>query len=311
LFFALALACAATMGLAIQRGATCMVAAVDELLSGAPPRRLVALAEAAVWVGAGILLLRMLGVSMFDTTGYRLAPWTLAGAALLGLGAVVNGACVFGALARLGSGEWAYAATPLGFFVGCLSADALFGHATPQELRGPSPLLSAPAWVAWLAAAGLLLRVVWAIKALTVRRDVPRRAAWSPHAAPMVISMTFQAMAVLAGAWAFTDVLADVARGMAQSVGARVALAVALVAGAVGGGALAGLLRPVVPSTTAISRCFIGGLMMGWGSLLVPGGNDGLLLLAMPSLWPYAWAAFVAMCLSIAVGLTIVRRATS
>jgi toxin CptA len=39
---------------------------------------------------------------------------------------------------------------------------------------------------------------------------------------------------------------------------------------------------------------------MGWGSLLLPGGNDGLILVAMPLAWPYAWLAFATMCITIA-----------
>ena len=37
--------------------------------------------------------------------GYPLNRWTVVGGAMLGLGAYVNRACVFGAIARLGSGE--------------------------------------------------------------------------------------------------------------------------------------------------------------------------------------------------------------
>lgn len=307
---AVALLCAATMGLAIQRGATCTVAAVDELMSGARPQRLLALVEAALWVGGGVLLLRALGISTFDAPGYRIAPWTLVGAALLGLGAVVNGACVLGAIARLGSGEWAYAATPVGFLIGCLSVDALFGRATPSALPGPSPLSSAPEWVAWLFAACVAVRLAFAFRGLQARREAFRFATWSPHAATLVISVTFLAMVLLAGAWAYTDVLADLARGMARSVGARFALAVALLAGAVTGGLLAGRLHRTTPSPTALARCLVGGVIMGWGSLLVPGGNDALVLLAMPMLWPYAWAAFATMCVAIAAGLRVAGRST-
>jgi len=40
---------------------------------------------------------------------------------------------------------------------------------------------------------------------------------------------------------------------------------------------------------------------MGWGSLLIPGGNDGLILVGMPLAWPYAWLAFATMCAAIAL----------
>jgi toxin CptA len=47
---------------------------------------------------------------------------------------------------------------------------------------------------------------------------------------------------------------------------------------------------------------------MAWGSLLIPGANDGLILIGMPMLWPYAWLAFASMCVAIAAA-TLVRRA--
>ena len=40
---------------------------------------------------------------------------------------------------------------------------------------------------------------------------------------------------------------------------------------------------------------------MGWGSQWIPGGNDGLILMGMPLLWPYAWVGFLVMFTTIAV----------
>jgi toxin CptA len=48
---------------------------------------------------------------------------------------------------------------------------------------------------------------------------------------------------------------------------------------------------------------------MGWGGLLVPGHNDGLILVGMPLLLPYAWVAFLTMCASIAAALAFERAA--
>ncbi len=44
---------------------------------------------------------------------------------------------------------------------------------------------------------------------------------------------------------------------------------------------------------------------MGWGSLLIPGGNDGLILVGIPLLWPYAWLAFFTMCVVIGIALVV------
>ena len=46
---------------------------------------------------------------------------------------------------------------------------------------------------------------------------------------------------------------------------------------------------------------------MGLGAALVPGGNDVLLLNAIPGLSPHALPAYFAMLVGIAVGLIIVK----
>jgi toxin CptA len=73
--------------------------------------------EASIWVAGGLVLAETftcwanavrLPSELFDRLG----------GVLLGLGAYINRACVFGAIARFGSGEWAYVATPVGIYVG-------------------------------------------------------------------------------------------------------------------------------------------------------------------------------------------------
>lgn len=98
------------------------------------------------------------------------------------------------------------------------------------------------------------------------------------------------------GAWAYTDALASLARGMSASLVARLALAAALLVGAVWGGWTAGRFRATRITAGALLRCIVGGALMGAGTLLIPGSNDGLILVGMPLLWPYAWVGFVAMC---------------
>jgi hypothetical protein len=300
LVFVVVALCAGAMGFAIQRGATCTVAAVEELVARRGVGRLVALVEASVWVAGGLLIAHRLHWLTHVPVGYALSGWTLAGAALLGLGAFVARACVFGAIARLGSGDWAHAATPVGFYLGCLSVDAVFAP-TPARALGASPVvLGAPAVVAWLAAGFFAWRVGAPLVAHRgMLRALLGRRLWSPHAATIVIGLAFLVMLVLAGAWAYTDVLAELARGMARGVAARAALLLCLLAGAIVGGWTAGRLRFTPVRTSAVVRCLAGGMLMGWGSLLIPGGNDGLILVGMPLLWPYAWVAFATMCVTI------------
>jgi toxin CptA len=311
-FFCAAL-CAGLMGYAIQRGATCTVAAVDEIVSEHSFRRLLSLFEAALWVAGGLIVAQALHPLPKLPVGYAVSAWTVIGGTLLGLGAFVNGACVFGAIARFGSGEWAYIVTPIGFFVGCLTVALPFAMPMPHALDRGSPVLQAPAWVALLFVAFALWRIVrpWlgaGGRSISQRwHEAIARRVWSPHAATVIIGLTFAAMLLLVGGWTYTDVLAELARGMSASVGARGLLALALLLGAAFGGWTAGRFRSTRISVPQLLRCFAGGVLMGWGSLLLPGGNDVVILVGMPLAWPYAWIAFLTMGVTVAAAQMLWR----
>jgi toxin CptA len=268
------------------------------------------MAEASLWVAGGLVIAQAAGLLGLMPAGYPTGPETLVGGVLLGLGAVLNGACTFGAIARLGRGEWAFAATPAGFFLGCLAFGPLLGDAMPAPLAGGSPVLAAPPWVAWPVAAAMAWRLAHPAIAAGRRGDIAalprggiaalRRGAWSPHAATIAIAVAFVTMLPVVGAWAYTDALAALARGMADGLVERGLLLVALLAGAVLGGWTAGQIAWRRPAPGQALRCLAGGAVMAWGGMLVPGANDGLILVGMPLLWPYAWLAFAAMCLAIA-----------
>ncbi len=293
------------MGLAMQRGATCLVVAVSEWQRTGKAWRAAALAEAALWAGTGMLVLKALGQPVPLSAGYAVTGWTLAGAVVLGLGAVVNGACAVGAVARLGSGQWAYAATPLGFYMGCQVAWA--SHAVPAQVAvtGPPLVSTAPAVLAWVLLGLLCMRAAWALT------QAPR--AWSPNVATACIGVLFAVLVALAGAWAYTDLLSDIVRQMAMpgliSQAMQWALAAALLAGALTGGLLAGTWQWPRPwPWRQTLRCLAGGALLGLGSLWVPGSNDGLLLLGLPLLWPHAWAALAVMVATIALLLKLQQR---
>jgi len=300
--FLLALLCAAIMGLAIQRGGTCTVAAIEELLATRRPAKLLAMVEAALWVGGGLLLARVFGLVAELPSGVGLSRWTLVGAVLLGLGAILNGACVIGSIARLGSGDFAFAAMPVGYYLGCVTADPLFAPPAPQALDAVAPAFAAPAWLLGLFALLAVVRLGLGLRARRASMGQP----WSPHLATAVIGLAFLCLILLVGAWSYTDLLADLARtmghvGTAQNLAARVLIGIALLAGAWIGGRLSGQLRRRPVAASAAARCLVGGVLMGWGSLLTPGGNDALVLIGMPLLWPYAWAAFATMCMTVAI----------
>jgi toxin CptA len=306
---------AAVMGFAIQRGATCMVAAVDEVVTKRRFTRLAAMLAASLWVLAGLLIAQTFGVLVKMPTGYAVTGWTLAGGALLGLGAFVGRACVFGAIARFGNGEWSYLMVPVGFFAGCATVAPLFMPMMPQALPRGSAVFDAPGWIALFLA---LLAVAWIVRARRMAQrdaDAPTRAAhfdiaaraWSPGAATAVIGITFFFMMLLVGPWAYTEALADVARKMPHDLLPRGLLMFALFAGAFTGGLTARRFGSTPVSLQSLARCFASGVLMGWGSLLIPGGNDGLILVGMPLLFAYAWVAMASMAISIGTAMVATR----
>ena len=129
-------------------------------------------------------------------------------------------------------------------------------------------------------------------------------------AATAVIGITFFFMMLLVGPWAYTEALADVARGMPHDLLPRGLLVVALFTGAFLGGLTARRFDSMAVTVPRLARCFASGVLMGWGSLLIPGGNDGLILVGMPLLFPYAWIAMVSMALAIGAAMVATRART-
>lgn len=312
-FFLLTVAAllAAIMGFAIQRGATCTVAAVDEIVRASRAHRLIAMIEASLWVAGGFIIADALHLMPTVPPGHAVSHLTILGGVLLGVGALINQACVFGAIARLGSGEWAYLLTPAGFYLGCVSVDSLFSPPKQMPLVHASPVFSEASVLAVPLAIFMLWRVgrlLWQFKQQPAGAAASSGRFWSPHTATAIIGVTFFFLLISMGAWAYTDVLAEIARGMTSNLPARILLVLALLAGAVIGGWTAGRFSSRPVTTAQLAKCLIGGVLMGWGSLLIPGSNDGLILLGMPLLWPYAWVAFMTMCVSIGAIMLVQKK---
>lgn len=303
LAFVIAAVCAMIMGYAIQRGATCLVAAVDEVLTKRRADRVLGLLEAAVWVAGGILAWRLLGGMEMLPIGYPATLATIVGGLLLGIGAFVARACVFGAIAKFGSGDWAYLLTPIGFYIGCATIWPLIGRF--PEMHVASPLFDAP-WLLVPFALFVAWRFYEAVQAARSGMFVAH--IWTPHRATAVIGIVFAISLIAIGPWAYTNALLALARGQTEGVIAKFVLLFVLLAGALVGGWTAGLLKRRAPTRAAVIRCLGGGILMGWGSLLIPGGNDELLLVGIPLLQPYAWLAVASMAVAIALSQSATLR---
>jgi toxin CptA len=300
----LAAAFAALMGACIQRGATCFVAAMHEIVVKRRARLLAAILEAGFAALVVLAAVRLVAGPLDLPVSPAIGWATVAGGVLLGVGAFINQACVFGAIARIGNGELAWLGTPLGFFLGAAAVAGLTsaGPAPPALAPGPAApgvvLLLGGVWLAW--------RIVRAW-----RPDGRGEALLSPRNATIAIGLMFAGLLMLEGPWAWTDAVSDLAVvGPEASVRDRVALVLALFGGSVAAGLALGRFRPAAPRGSDLARTVLGGALMGAGGLLTPGSNDGLLLLGVPMLSLHALVALVAMGLAILVAeIWAMRRA--
>jgi len=296
----IALASAAIMGAAIQRGATCMVAAISDVVMARRYGRAGALTEAALWVGGLMAIAQLVDWPTAQLTTYRVTLATVGGGMLLGLGAWINKACVFGSVARISSGQWSWLATPVGFFLGCL---------LPLE-RPTQDTHASPQGFFFFAALVALALLGWRVMGVA-RAPNKRELHWNSHHATLVIALTFVSTLLTVGAWAYTDALAALARpdlGMDPLLVLRGIMVLALLGGAIVGGKLAKTFAPLSLRAEDLVRCLAGGAIMGLGAQLAPGGNDGLIMLGLPLLLPHAWVAVLAMALTISVLVTVGHR---
>lgn len=327
----LALACAALIGFAAHRASLCNVRAVAEIMTSGTTHMLGSLMQAAMWMALLAGLLSLLAgyplptVRMFAPIGIALL-----GGSLFGIGAALNGGCSLSTLHRLADGDLGMLGTLLGFAAGVvLSAVGWPGWATMAGTPGSVELLPVTTlWARWPALSPWLLvaLVLWALsRAATLSRLARtgskvsiRQRVLAPHY-HLTVSAALMGLAggvlyLTQGAWSYTNHLrTSVLHGWMGSdapAPGHSALVAALAFGMLASAMQRGSVAWRQP-TSALSwlRHIGGGLLMGAGAAMVPGGNDTLLLNALPTLALQAVGAYVAMLGGITAVLWLMQRA--
>jgi toxin CptA len=123
-----------------------------------------------------------------------------------------------------------------------------------------------------------------------------------------VIAFANVALLVLVFAWPYTTLLVDVAFMRGMDVALRTMIVLVFLAGALYGAASARRFKLRGGGWRDAGQRFGGGVLMGFGAALIPGGNDGLVLMGLPLLQPAAFAAYGAMIAVIAAGFAVEPR---
>jgi len=315
----LALVLVAVMGFAAHRASLCTVRAVMEVMTSGTAYMLTSFAKAVLWTVAisGSLIV------VFSITPQpvltRLPFWAaMLGGFIFGIGAAVNGGCSFSTLQRLADGELVMLVSLAGMLLGfvgmsywlagmpgtSLQTVATTAHWQSSWSIGVVSLLwlwgfreSVHLWRAYAGYPGLLARL------LSSRYRLSSAAA--------VLGIGGGTLYAIQGAWTYTNFL----RGEAASwlgVGPAPAAGQALLLAALIGGMLfsswyRGAQRLRLPNLSELPARLAGGFLMGVGGTLVPGGNDTLLLAAIPTFSLQAFAVFGALLAGVAATLFVMR----
>jgi uncharacterized protein len=277
------------LGFALNHGSICTVIATRELVSEKRPARFIAIVECAVWA---TFVYAIFETSPMMPQGWSPIGYLVPGAFLFGLGTYVNGACVFGSVGHFGNGDIDFGFAFLGIFA-VIYIESLFGLLPHQPPISTSP----PRGAVLLALA--LLAILALRLGVSLRSELNfRRLTLSMGA----IGITFTILAIFAPGFSIT-----------ASVGSIVSIPIAgavIAACMFGGSLVSARIRKRQftlrwPTINTIVRRTLGGILMGLGALLIPGGNDTLLMIGFPM---GAWQAVLAYVVFVATLAALIAK---
>lgn len=262
------------IGYASQRSGVCMLRAVREVIERRRVHRLAGFTLAAASAMVGMGLAEWLGAAPFMTIlGTAPILLAIAGGVLFGLGSLLAGHCAMGLLASLTNGELWRCASIAAMIVAALllgpsmSSAALMLPALPPA---PSPLtghaglaLTVGGIMALVAATYIYRRIGW-------KRP---RGGWSPLVAMGLIGAASGILFALDRQWVYTSRIAELAYGTATATPAALAGLAALIGGIIIAAMAGGTFQLTFGSLRQWARAAAGGLLMGAGATLVPGGQ--------------------------------------
>lgn len=290
------------LGFALSRANTCTVtntrtAIVDGNFGG-----LTGLVYAMAWAGLVGLALSLFAPSAFLLpSDITLDGTVVMGGAIMGIGAIVNNACLLGSVSRLGRGNVNYLFT----LIGLGTALFLFSGFLPDWLPKKEAIElhsieESPMWFIGFLLFSLIVSIsVWRLWKTKNTRIIALAFVGVSGGLLFAFEPGWTYSTLFFTLWLWPDDF---------FVWLDELSAVTIFTGAVLSAYLKDKLAFVNFDWIAASRSLLGGLLMGFGAKLVPGGNDSLLLWAIPGSAYYAMVGYAVMIVTIAAYMHFVER---
>ncbi|MEZ5924508.1 MAG: YeeE/YedE thiosulfate transporter family protein [Hyphomicrobiaceae bacterium] len=294
------------VGFSVHRGTNCSVVAAEQLVRRRDPTRL-----ASFLVGAAAAMAIAIPVLWADPGRFKVATtqgltWAaVIGGAGYGLGALLNGACALGTFVRISEGRLSFLAAIPGVGIGATLASGL-GLAGYRQAMSPA-VMATPGTGQLAAVLCAALIAIAALRATDIhlhRRRIGLRALlraprWRPMLSMLITGGAGGLAYILSDAWTWPSLtrrLAEILGGGPVDLPLPMLLgAASLFAGAFTAASLSGRFRVRAEGFTQTLRSLFGGTVMGGSAALIPGGNDTLLLQALPALATSGLIAYAAM----------------
>ncbi|MEH6585708.1 MAG: YeeE/YedE thiosulfate transporter family protein [Halioglobus sp.] len=311
------------MGFVADRTNLCTVSAVAEIMIERRATVLWNIVKIVFWIlGITTVIHFFFKVTPFNNDRFTLSWISIGGGLIFGAGAALNGGCSLQIITRLGRGNLGTIFSILGMPAGAaLARIVLIQFPNTMPLREAQPLsLSSNFQLTLVIVLGLamLAESIRLMRGFKPRQWRARLLApdYQPATSAALLGIANGTLFSLVGTWMFTYTLIQSLTNAfyPDSVIYRpipIQLWWLLAAYLLGITVSAIQSRHALLQTTPKPmwiRYFFGGVLMGLGAALVPGGNDMLLFNGIPGLSLHALPAYMAMLLGIGVSLAVIMK---
>ncbi len=310
---------AALLGFAAHRASICTVRAVAEVISARTAFMLGSIGKSALWVIALTLpVLWPMPAAAAGIGGWQLTATALIGGFAFGFGAAINGGCAYSTMSRMMDGE-----VRMALSIGSFAA-GIFIFLTLVDMKWLTRPVPAPALIGSVLPFALAISLI--LFALAIY-ELPRiwrtrskhqrlmRQVLAPQyrlsTAALLMGTASAVIFLLVGSPGYTTTLQSLVQGVigksALPTMTRGLLLLAVLAGMLASTLQRGSFHVDWRPQVSWLRNIFGGALMGLGTAMLPGGNDALILYAIPSFSPHAVPAYIALVIGAAAGLLAMK----
>jgi hypothetical protein len=307
------------LGFAAHRASVCTVRGIAEIMTARSGYMLASIGKSVLWVWAVTLpVLVLFPAAIVGVNGWQFTALALAGGFTFGLGAALNGGCAYSTMSRLVDGETAMLVAIAGFGLGVGGFALVAGWQwLPRPQPAPILLPDVLSWVGVIAFAVVAWAVYEGIRLWRTRDATTSFASlvlsrrYRLSTAALVMGVSGSLLFLSFGPFGYTATFELIVEGALGSAGWPPAFRWVVLLSVLAGMLVSTVQRGTFQIDWRPQRNWLihfgGGLLMGFGTALAPGGNDALVMYGIPILSPYALPTYLALCLGVAAGLLIMR----